>query len=125
MFTKDRERLLTTDMSHKMKSAILVHREVAPHLSGPFSLLLHDRRSVHWDGGSASGEQQQPSQQDIFAQIMIGLAAESSEEKTAMIDATYLEAHRTATRLAAKKGGAWAPDWPHDGRDEHQTSCGQ
>jgi len=36
---------------------------------------------------------------------MAGLAAEHGEEKTVMIDATYLKAHRTATSLAAKKGG--------------------
>ncbi len=45
------------------------------------------------------------SDKGIFAQIMIGLAAESREEKTVMIDATYLKAHRTATSMAAKKGG--------------------
>ncbi len=36
------------------------------------------------------------------------LAAEHSEEKTVMIDATYLKAHRTATSMAAKKGGVVA-----------------
>ena len=36
---------------------------------------------------------------------MAGLAAEHGEEKTVMIDATYLKAHRTATSLGAKKGG--------------------
>ena len=40
--------------------------------------------------------------------MMIGLAAEHGEKKTVMIDATYLKAHRTATRLAAKKGGVYA-----------------
>ena len=30
--------------------------------------------------------------------------AEHGEEKTVMIDATYLKAHRTATSMAAKKG---------------------
>ena len=46
------------------------------------------------------------SDKGIFAQIMAGLAAEHGEKKTVMIDATYLKAHRTATSLAAKKGGA-------------------
>ena len=41
----------------------------------------------------------------VFARIMAGLAAEHVEEKTVMIDATYLKAHRTATSLAAKRGG--------------------
>ncbi len=45
------------------------------------------------------------SEKGIFAQMMVGLAAEHGEEKTVMIDATYLKAHRTATSMAAKKGG--------------------
>ena len=41
----------------------------------------------------------------VFAQMMVGLAAEHGEEKTVMIDATYLKAHRTATSMGVKKGG--------------------
>ena len=41
----------------------------------------------------------------IFAQMMVGLAAEHSEKNTVMIDATYLKAHRTASSLGVKKGG--------------------
>ena len=41
----------------------------------------------------------------VFARILAGLAAEEPEEKTAMIDATYLKTHRTATSLRVKKGG--------------------
>ena len=37
-----------------------------------------------------------------------GLAAQSIEHKTIMIDATYLKAHRTASSLGVKKGGAGA-----------------
>ena len=48
------------------------------------------------------------SEKGIFAQMMVGLAAEHGEKKTVMIDATYLKAHRTATSMAAKKGGAVA-----------------
>ena len=44
----------------------------------------------------------------VFARIMEGLAAESTERKTIMIDATYLKAHRTASSLGVKKGGAGA-----------------
>jgi transposase len=40
----------------------------------------------------------------VFARMMEGLAAEGSEEKVVMIDATYLKAHRTASSLRAKKG---------------------
>ena len=42
----------------------------------------------------------------VFARMMEGLAAASPEPKTIMIDATYLKAHRTATSLRSKKGGA-------------------
>jgi hypothetical protein len=34
--------------------------------------------------------------------MMVGLAAEHGEEKTVIIDLTYLKAHRTATSIAAK-----------------------
>lgn len=39
VFTKNRDRLLSTDMSRKIMAAILAHRQVAPLLSdGPFSV---------------------------------------------------------------------------------------
>lgn len=41
----------------------------------------------------------------VFARIMMGLASGGTDEKTVMIDATYLKAHRTASSLRAKKGG--------------------
>lgn len=41
----------------------------------------------------------------VFTRIMTGLAAEAADEKTIMIDATYLKAHRTASSLRVKKGG--------------------
>lgn len=44
-----------------------------------------------------------------FSRIMQGLAAEAAARKTVMIDATYLKAHRTASGLAVKQGGAAAP----------------
>ena len=44
------------------------------------------------------------SEKGIFARIMIGLADEGAENKTIMIDATYLKAHRTASSLGVKKG---------------------
>ena len=44
----------------------------------------------------------------VFARIMMGLAAESAERQAIMIDATYLKAHRTASSLCVKKGGASA-----------------
>ena len=39
---------------------------------------------------------------------MVGLAAQSAEHKTIMIDATYFKAHRTASSLQVEKGGAHA-----------------
>ena len=42
----------------------------------------------------------------VFARMMEGLAAADPEPTTIMIDATYLKAHRTATSLRSKKGGA-------------------
>lgn len=41
---------------------------------------------------------------DVFARIMAGLATEHGQEKTVMVDATYLKAHRTATSMGVKKG---------------------
>ena len=41
----------------------------------------------------------------VFARMMEGLASKGTEQKTVMIDATYLKAHRTASSLAVKKGG--------------------
>ena len=44
------------------------------------------------------------SDKGVFARIMAGLAAAHGEQKTVMIDATYLKAHRTASSLRVKKG---------------------
>ena len=40
----------------------------------------------------------------MFARILLGLAAEDPENRTVMIDATYLKTHRTATSLQVKGG---------------------
>lgn len=40
----------------------------------------------------------------MFARILVGLATEEPARKTAMINAIYLNAHRTATSLAVKNG---------------------
>ena len=66
----------------------------APKEYGPAKTLYN--RSKRW------------SDNGVFARIMVGLAAESAEHKTIMIDATYLKAHRTASSLCVKKGGAHA-----------------
>ena len=66
----------------------------APTEYGPHKAMYN-----HWKRWSDKG---------IFARIMVGMAAEHGEKKTAMIDTTYLKAPRTATSLAAKKGGVAA-----------------
>ena len=48
------------------------------------------------------------SEKGIFAQMMVGLAAEYGEEKTVMIEGTFPKAHRTETSIAAKKRGTVA-----------------
>lgn len=40
----------------------------------------------------------------VFTRMMHGLASEAADEKTIMIDATCLKAHRTASSLRVKKG---------------------
>ena len=45
------------------------------------------------------------SDRGIFARMMADLASEHCEQKTAMIDATYLKAHRTATSMGVETGG--------------------
>ncbi len=44
-------------------------------------------------------------EQGIFARMMACLAAEHGEDKTVMVDANDLKAHRTASSLDVKKGG--------------------
>jgi hypothetical protein len=39
----------------------------------------------------------------MFARIMMGLAEQAPDNMTISIDATYLEAHRTASSLGLKK----------------------
>ncbi len=59
----------------------------------------HKTLYSRWKGWSEKG---------VFARILMGLAAKNPEEKTAMIDATYLKTHRTATSLRVKKGSVGA-----------------
>ncbi|GAB4535966.1 MAG: hypothetical protein Tsb0024_05910 [Ruegeria sp.] len=63
----------------------------APDAFGPHKTFYSHRK--RWSG------------KGVFAQMMAGLVVEHGEEKSVMIDATYLKVHRTATRMAAKKGG--------------------
>ena len=46
------------------------------------------------------------SEKGVFARMLLELAGESDRTGTLMIDATHLKAHRTASSLGLKKGGA-------------------
>ena len=55
--------------------------------------------------GNLEGERRQAMNGGTFTTMIAGLAAEHSEKKTVMINATYLKAYRTAFSLR-RKGGA-------------------
>lgn len=76
---------------------ILINRNGARWRDAPEAYGPHKTLCNCWKRWSDKG---------IFARMMAGLAAEQDEQKTAMIDATYLKAHPTATSMAAKKGVA-------------------
>ena len=61
------------------------------------------------------------SRMGVFTRMMHGLASEAAHEKTIMIDATYLKAHRTASSLRVKKGARPA-DRTHERWHEHQAA---
>ena len=46
------------------------------------------------------------SRMGVFATIMTELSAQAQQTEIVMIDATHVKAHRTASSLAVKKGGA-------------------
>ena len=64
----------------------------APEIYGPPKTLYN--RWTRW------------SRMGVFARIMLELSAAAQEVDVLMIDATHLKAHRTASSLRAKKGGA-------------------
>jgi len=66
----------------------------APREYGPHKTLYN--RWKRWKRWGVMG---------VFGWVMEGLAVESADPKTVMIDATYLKAHRTASSLRLKKGG--------------------
>lgn len=62
----------------------------------------------------------------VFDRMREGLAAEGTDQKIIMIDATYPKAHRTASSLRTEKGArrsAGASDRAHEGWVEHQGAC--
>lgn len=100
------------------------------HRSVLIGIILINRNSLRWRDAlkeygphkTLYNRRKRWSDKGVFAQIMMGLAAEHGEEKTVMIDATYLKAHRTATSMGVKKG-AWTPDRWDQGRYENQIAC--
>ncbi|HKK96909.1 MAG TPA: IS5 family transposase [Marivita sp.] len=76
-------------------------------------IIFINRNGVRWrDAPAAYGPHKtlysrwkRWSEKGIFARMMTGLPAAHGEQKTVMIDAIYLKAHRTATSMAAQKGG--------------------
>lgn len=77
------------------------------------SIIFFSRNGLRWC--NAPGEYGPPktlynrwkrwADMGVFARMMEGLASESIEQKTIMIDATYRKTHRTASSLRVKKGG--------------------
>lgn len=66
----------------------------APTAYGPPKTLYN--RWVRW------------SRMGVFARMLTELAAQGQDTRLAMIDATHLKAHRTASSLGGQKGGAGA-----------------
>ena len=71
-------------------------RGIAVYLR-PRNMARRRRSTTAGSGGATRG---------VFARIMEGLVSETAVPKAVMIDATYLQAHRRATSLRSKKGGA-------------------
>ncbi len=57
-----------------------------------------------WPSQDALQQVEAAGDMGVFARMMEGLVSGGGEAKVAMIDATYLKAHRTAWSLRAKKG---------------------
>lgn len=77
-------------------------------------IIFINRNGLRWcDAPSAYGppktlynRRKRWCERGVFARIMEGLASDAAEQKTVMIDATYVKAHRPASSLALEKGGA-------------------
>jgi len=89
------------------------------------AIIFIDRNGLRWcdgEGVNATGSRECPNGEyglpktlynrwkrwgdmGVFARMMEGLASASGDQKTIMIDATYLKAHRTASSLRPKKRG--------------------
>ncbi len=80
-----------------MSGIIFVNRNGLRWRNAPAAYGPHKTLYKRWKLWSDKG---------IFARMMAGLASEHGDEKTVMIDATYLKAHRTTTSMGVKKAGA-------------------
>ena len=84
------------DERRVLSGIIFINRDGLRWRDAPKEYGLHKTLYNRWKRWSDKG---------IFAQMMMGLAADHGEDKAVMIDATYLKAHRTASSLGVKKGG--------------------
>lgn len=95
-FPRSRGKLRVDDRC-VLNGIILINRNGLRWLDAPKAYGRHKTLYNRWNRWSDKG---------IFARMVAGLAADHGEEKTVMIDATYLKAHRTATSIGMKNGGA-------------------
>ena len=86
------------DDRHVLSGIIFINRNGLRCRDAPKKCGLHKTLYNRWKRWSDKG---------IFAKMMMGLATDHGEEKTMMIDATYLKAYRTASSLSVKNG-----QWP-------------
>lgn len=77
---------------------------MTPLLSGLDGLRLRDAPKEYGPHKTLYNRWKRWSDKGIFTEMLIGLASDHGEEKTVMIDATYLKAHRTASSIAVKTG---------------------
>ncbi|MEQ3669519.1 MAG: IS5 family transposase, partial [Pseudophaeobacter sp.] len=84
------------DNRRVLSGIIFINRNGLRWRDAPVSYGPHKTLYSRWKRWSDKG---------VFARMMAGLAAEHGENKTVMIDSTYLKAHRTATSKGVKKGG--------------------
>lgn len=57
-----------------------------------------------WPAEESLSPRERWSDMGVFARMMEGLAAEGTDQKIIMIDATYLKAHRRLRRCGRKRG---------------------
>ncbi len=69
-------------------------------------IIFVDRNGLRWcDAPIAYGPRRRWGERRVFLRTMKGLAAAETAPETAMIDAIYLKAHRTASSLEKRNFG--------------------